>query len=519
MTKKFNNFPTVYYLTLKTSIARQMDLERQFLEHGISCRMIEGYDGRKVDIRDQLSISGPYVDKSLISSEVLSVSVSHVNMIYRWYKETNEEYGFFCEDDINFSLINTWNFEWQEFMENLPSDWKIIQLSLIKETPVTGSDMRMRRKRWNDWSCCAYILKRSYAEKIISDYYNESTNTYTLDIKNTNHHPIPENLVYPGNYRQCYVMPFFTENRNHISTLTRDKDESRRVKNMQDQSSYFITTWWQENGKNIKIKELIMVDKIPVIGAAVVNSTYWIARLLMSVDYPVENFVIINNNGRGQIDEELDRLAKIKHKYIDKIKVVHMPSNIGCAGAWNLIIKSYMLAPYWIITSDDVAFGPGLLKEMVDNLNSNPNIGMIHPRAGDFGIGAWDLFLIRENIVKIFGLFDENTYPAYCEDADYIMRMAHRPIMKVVGLEGKYMHGDADSSEYYKSGSQTQKNEDGLKEKFDHSNDLNIEYLTKKWGPGWRNLNPTFNVFEGQEKPISTTTWDLEFVRRKHLGF
>lgn len=521
MIKQLKDFPTAYYLSLKESTDRQRDLERQFSERGVSYRMIEGYDGRTVDIRDQLNIAGPFVGRQNIPSEVLSVGVSHLHMIYRWYKDTDEEYAFFCEDDINFSLVDHWNFDFKEFLECLPADWKIIQMSLIKETPVNWSDMRMRRKRWNDWSCCGYLINRDYARQIVEDYYIEEIDTYTLNIKGTSHTPLPENLIYPGNYRQCYVFPFFTENRKHDSTLVRPQDgENDKIRTIQDQSSEFITTWWKENGHTVSIKELVsMVDKIPVIGAPVVNSTYWISRLLMSVDYPVENFVIINNNGRGEIDEELDRLAQMNHKYIDNIKVVHMPANIGCAGAWNLIIKCYMLAPYWIIVNDDVAFGPGLLKEMVDTLNMDPVIGMIHPNAGDFGIGAWDLFLIRENVVKIFGLFDENTYPAYCEDADYIMRMQHRQIRKVVGLQNRYMHGPADSTMYYESGSQTEKNEEGLKAKLDHANKLNIEYLTKKWGPGWRNLSPTFDVFEGQEKPISMTTWDLEFVRQKHMGF
>jgi hypothetical protein len=47
---------------------------------------------------------------------------------------------------------------------------------------------------------------------------------------------------------------------------------------------------------------------IPVIGVPIVNNPYWITRLLMSIDYPVDDFVIINNNGRGQIDDELDNL-------------------------------------------------------------------------------------------------------------------------------------------------------------------------------------------------------------------
>lgn len=237
----------------------------------------------------------------------------------------------------------------------------------------------------------------------------------------------------------------------------------------------------------------------------------------MSVDYPVETFVIINNNGRGELDEDLDRLVKTDHKYIDQIKVVHMPANIGCAGAWNLIIKCYMNAPYWIIANDDVAFKPGLLKNMAEHVDSDSILGMIHPNKGDFNLGAWDLFLIRDIIIEQFGLFDENTYPAYCEDADYIMRMVHRPIKKLVGVEPGYLHGTGDSSEYYKSGSQTKKTEPELEEKLNYANSMNIDYLTEKWTLGWRYMQPSESPFNSM--PINTTTYDLKFVRSKHLGF
>lgn len=263
------------------------------------------------------------------------------------------------------------------------------------------------------------------------------------------------------------------------------------------------------------------MKKIPVIGVPVVNSSYWVSRLIMSVDYPVENLVIINNNGKGELDLELNRLAKMNHKYIDKITVVHMPANIGCAGAWNLIIKCYMNAKYWIISNDDVAFGPGLLKEMHDIIEGSDTVGMIHPNPGDYGIGAWDLFLIRENIVQAFGLFDENTYPAYCEDADYIMRFVHRPIHKIIGTEKSYLHGEADSKDYYndEGGSQTKKTDPALKEMLEKSNEKNIEYLTRKWGENWRIVQPKYLPFEDEEKHIGATTYDLEFVRSKHMGF
>lgn len=263
------------------------------------------------------------------------------------------------------------------------------------------------------------------------------------------------------------------------------------------------------------------MNKIPVIGTAVVNSSYWVSRLIMSVDFPVENFVIINNNGRGEIDSELDNLKTLNKKFIDNIKVCHMPANIGCSGAWNLIIKCFMNSPYWIIVNDDVYFGPGILEEFYDKINSDPDIGMIHGAAGDFNLGAWDLFLIRDSIVQQFGLFDENCYPAYMEDADYIMRFAHRPIKKIAGLSNKYYHGFLDSSGYYeeKGGSQTKKSDPSLSSKMDECIGINFGYMHEKWGPGWRTCCPYQHPYNDTSIPITYTKYDLQFVRSKHLGF
>lgn len=299
----------------------------------------------------------------------------------------------------------------------------------------------------------------------------------------------------------------------------------REITDMIFDDEYLVSfeNWYKEYGHAqfmIYIQNDIKDDmSIPVIGTAVVSNPYWVTRLLMSIDYPVDNFVIINNNGRGQIDEELNNLTKITHKYVKNIKVCNLPANIGCGGAWNLIVKSYMMAPYWIIVNDDVAFGSGFLKEMVETAKSDSEIGIIHGHEGDFGIGSWDLFLIRDYIIQQYGLFDENLYPAYCEDSDYIMRFQHRPIKRVLSLNSNYYHGHGNKNEYYKEGSQTQKSEPVLKEKLDFSNNENIKYLNDKWGPNWRVCNPNNIPFKGKETPISTTTYDLNFVRKKHLGF
>ena len=124
MAKQLKNFPTVFYLSLKDSLDRQRDLESQLSSRGVDFRMVEGYDGRAVDIRNQINITGSQLTPAGISSEVLSVAVSHLQMIYRWYHDTDEEIGFFCEDDINFSLTDYWNFDFKDFTNLLPVAWK-----------------------------------------------------------------------------------------------------------------------------------------------------------------------------------------------------------------------------------------------------------------------------------------------------------------------------------------------------------------------------------------------------------
>ena len=256
---------------------------------------------------------------------------------------------------------------------------------------------------------------------------------------------------------------------------------------------------------------------IPVIGTAVVNSTYWVKRLINSIDFPVENLFIVNNNGRDEITEELNKLTHLTHPFIQKIKITHLPSNIGVSGAWNLTIKCYMNSPYWVIVNDDVSFGEGFLEEMYETSNNNPNVGIIHGHEGEFNVGSWDLFLIKDFIIQNYGLFDENLYPAYNEDADYIMRFIHHPTHKVMNLNSNYFHGKGNKGEYNDHGSQTRKTDPSLDEKLNYVNYVNMEYMNQKWGEGWRMCCPTPLPFQNQ--PISTTTYDLEFVRKKYLGF
>jgi len=255
---------------------------------------------------------------------------------------------------------------------------------------------------------------------------------------------------------------------------------------------------------------------IPVIGTAIVNTPFWIQRLIDSVDYPTDNLVIVNNNGRDEITAELNDIASQPHPFIKKINIIHLPANLGCPGAWNLIIKCFVNSPNWILMNHDVSFSPGFLEEMV-KLSEDEEIGMVHGGAGDFGNGSWDVVLIKDWVIQSHGLFDENLYPAYGEDVDYIMRLKHHPIKRITSVGKVYYHGMG--TNYYETGEQTKKGEPGLTEKLNEINLINFEYLTEKWGPQWRQTWPYVYPFNNETFPISYTSFDLKYVRRKYLGF
>jgi beta-1,4-mannosyl-glycoprotein beta-1,4-N-acetylglucosaminyltransferase len=251
---------------------------------------------------------------------------------------------------------------------------------------------------------------------------------------------------------------------------------------------------------------------VPVMGTAIVNGAKWLKRLVSSIDYPVDELFIVNNNGRGELDEEIDRIIKEGNPLIKNIRVCSLPGNIGCAGAWNLIIKSYLTSPYWIIVNHDIQLGPGLLEEMVMKAK-DMDVGMIHGEPGDRGRGMYDLFLIKDWVVDKFGLFDENFYPGYAEDVDYEIRLRRDPNSTpkiITNLDSPYTHG---GGEYRECGSQTWRTDMSLKPQLYKARELNeSEYMARKWGVDWGtspHLNPS--------TPL--TSFELNFARRKHLGF
>ena len=351
----------------------------------------------------------------------------------------------------------------------------------------------------------AYFLFSRFEERRRQFDTAYMLSSLSLEICDFDLSPLNDHLEYPGKYGLIFEKA--------VSSYWWGKGEQSRqlfldlYHNYWDVMDQSHKDAVDANMDNLKIERGI----IPVIGVPIVNGVHWLKRLIDSVDYPVKNFFIVNNNGKGEITEELNAICNSGHPFIKNFHVSHMPSNFGCGGGWNLIIKSYMMEPYWMLVSNDVEFSPGLLKKFYQE-SLNPEYGMIHAKKSDWGGGMYDLFLIKDWVVQKCGLFDENLYPAYAEDVDYHIRIMNENI-KYKSLDENYLHGEED---YATTGSQTWRLDMKLKEKLDNSRILNESvYLTNKWGKEFKYSKP-FNMENYDNK---YTTYDLNFIREKNLGF
>jgi len=261
-----------------------------------------------------------------------------------------------------------------------------------------------------------------------------------------------------------------------------------------------------------------MKNSIPVLGTAVVNGVSWLESQIHSIDFPIDLYVVVNNSGKTSVSQELDAVLSHANPNIQRTMKVDLPGNIGCAGAWNLMIKSTMMNPYWVICNHDVSFSPGLLAAVHSNMVSG-EVGVLHGSSGDFKVGSWDLFGIADSVIRSHGLFDENFYPAYVEDLDYLMRLLRQPVKRVM-LDMPYQHGNGTNRQYDQHGSQSLRADDDLRERVHRARWINENnYMVEKWGKDWRWCITHPRPWNEPSNSVGSWHWQLDFVRDKYTGF
>jgi GT2 family glycosyltransferase len=169
---------------------------------------------------------------------------------------------------------------------------------------------------------------------------------------------------------------------------------------------------------------------IPVLGFAVYSQFDLANRLLASIDYPVENLVIVDNSG-------LKTWEPKQPEQVKNLWLIRVPSGLGLVGAWNLIIKSTPYAPYWVLVNDDAWFEAGALEIIARDADPEAlNFVDIIPR--------WSCVVFGEGAIAKAGLYDERFYPLYFDDNDLERRMENAGV-KIQIVEARVHHENSSS--------------------------------------------------------------------------
>lgn len=221
-----------------------------------------------------------------------------------------------------------------------------------------------------------------------------------------------------------------------------------------------------------------------VLGIPVINRPDLLYACIRSIDLPVR-LVVIDNSETG----ELGQIALTARADVHVVKPI---TNLGVAGSWNYIIRTFD-EPYWLIANADAVFGAGDLGRLVAEVSG--------PGARWVGVnGDWRVFGINRPAIERVGYFDENFHPIYCEDADYEYRcrLAGVPYYSIAG--GTTHVGSASLSE-----------EPGRSQNA-RTYAANLAYYKAKWGGPIRGGETYATPFDSGQ-PVSSWTPDPERTR------
>jgi len=212
---KLSNFPPVFVVSVQSSVDRRRYVNQEFVKHGIDNVYYSIFDLWE---EDKYIVSGRNLSQLHIGS--YGPVTSHLLTNKYWTQNTDYEYVIVAEDDISFDFVKYWNFTWRDFLNALPEDWELVQLSTMREFPEEiGINFRERHNA--DLGCQIYLVKRNYAENVVSRYCTE--NGFHLEIpicdvlykeneiwKQCDLIPIVENIIYEA-IGKTYCMPLFYE--------------------------------------------------------------------------------------------------------------------------------------------------------------------------------------------------------------------------------------------------------------------------------------------------------------------
>ena len=148
---------------------------------------------------------------------------------------------------------------------------------------------------------------------------------------------------------------------------------------------------------------------IPAIIVPTFNQPDRLKALIDSIDHPVSKVVVVDNGDR------IDPMIGGRNLYPFQVRVIQPGHNLGVAASWNLGIKATIHAPWWLVSNDDIIFGPGDLARWDERVEARACLMYL--------MLGMAVFAATPPLIQRVGWFDEAFVNAYDEDLDYQRRV------------------------------------------------------------------------------------------------
>lgn len=254
---KLKGFPHIRFINLDQRPDRREWMETQFEKYGITdyARISanrygpQNYDEwkNKLVIADEDN----FIRKDNIC--YVSILVNQLQSMIDWYNDNISETCIIAEDDLNIGTFKFWTFDWEYFCSRLPCNWDCVQLHVIGSTCVP---MGLTRRSRDNHGATAYLINRTYVEKLIQMHYNDGKfifyNNYGYGNDWPEYHYQSPDFV-PYEIGVTYTFPIFITN----SIFDSNTDEHYGKSNPTAKKSDYITAkWWKYSAKNYSVNEL-----------------------------------------------------------------------------------------------------------------------------------------------------------------------------------------------------------------------------------------------------------------------
>lgn len=236
---------------------------------------------------------------------------------------------------------------------------------------------------------------------------------------------------------------------------------------------------------------------IPVLIAPVVSRVDLLRRMLHSINVPVGQLVIVDNTPGHRLD--------IGHRDAYYIRPI---MGLGYSGAVNAGISQTPAAPWWLIASNDIAFGPDDLSAIVERISGATGATVVTGSTTGSRCLRWTYAALNRACIERVGLVDEWTFwPIYYDDVD-MERRCKLGGVAWIEYDGDIQHGDDGWT-----GSTTISSDPHYSARNSQTFSENHDRYVAKWGgpPG----GETFTTPWGLPVPLSYTVPDLDGRARR----